>query len=37
MRYFGAQTFSAELLRDVYQVSFQKVTAAGREIIFAHE
>ena len=37
MRYFGARAFSAELLRDVYQVSFQRVTAAGREIIFAHE
>jgi iron complex transport system ATP-binding protein len=37
MRYFGVKLFSAELLRDVYQVSFQKVVAAGREIIFVHE
>jgi iron complex transport system ATP-binding protein len=37
MRYFGERAFSAELLRDIYQVSFQRVTAAGRDIIFAHE
>jgi iron complex transport system ATP-binding protein len=37
LRYFGAKLFSAELLHDVYQVSFQRVEAAGREIIFVNE
>jgi iron complex transport system ATP-binding protein len=37
MRYFGGKLFSAELLQDVYQVSFQRIMAAGREIIFVHE
>jgi iron complex transport system ATP-binding protein len=37
LRYFGPKVFSAELLRDVYQVSFQRIQAPGREIIFAYE
>ena len=37
VRYFGTKLFSAELFRDVYQVSFQRIMAAGREIIFVHE
>jgi iron complex transport system ATP-binding protein len=37
LRYFGARAFSPEMLRDVYQVSFQRIEAAGREIIYAQE
>ena len=37
VRYFGAKQFSAELLRDVYQVSFQRIVVGEREIIFVHE
>jgi iron complex transport system ATP-binding protein len=37
LSYFGAKAFSAELLREVYQVSFHRIQAAGREIIFVQE
>lgn len=37
VRYFGPRTFSAELFRDVYGIPFQKVAAAGRELIVADE
>lgn len=37
LRYFGPKAFSAELLRDVYQVTFQRIQAGGREIIFVQD
>lgn len=37
VHYSGARVFSAQLFRDVYGVSFQRIAAAGREIIFADE
>lgn len=37
LRYFGARTFSAQLFQDVYGVPFQRITAAGREIIFVDD
>ena len=37
LRYYGARTFSAQLFQDVYGVPFQRITAAGREIIFVDD
>jgi len=37
LRYFGARTFSTPLFQDVYGVPFQRITAAGREIIFVDD
>ncbi len=37
LRYFGARTFSAQLFQDVYGVPFQRITAAGREIIYVDD
>lgn len=37
MRYFGPRVFSAPLFQDIYGVSFQRITAAGREIVFVDD
>jgi len=37
LRYFGDRMFSTQLFQDIYGVSFQRITAAGREIIFVNE
>ncbi len=36
-RYFGAKTFSPELFKDIYNVSFNHVFIGNKEIIYAHE
>lgn len=36
-RYSGPRTFSTDLFRDVYGIPFQRIAAAGRELIIADE
>jgi iron complex transport system ATP-binding protein len=35
--YFGPSQFSHELFKDIYQVSYQRISAAGKEIIYIDE
>ncbi len=36
-RYFGEKKFSHELLKDIYQVSFQQVSIGNKDIIYINE
>jgi ABC-type cobalamin/Fe3+-siderophores transport system ATPase subunit len=37
IHYFGAKQYSAELFRDIYQVSVKRIFAESREIIYIDE